>query len=236
MKSTEEKIMEIQKYVRENHLRVTNEEVRELFNDREKNKNKILKTQLALVLNVTTNIYHNHSKLFEEVFSDGLYGLTRAVETYNPEHKGTFSTYAKTAIKHTIYENLNSHKMIREPSSNRRGIEVPTARVFSDYIREGEDGELEITDRIEGIIDDTNLNTNEVQLRQFIIDALGSERKGNIISDSLGLCLDKKKTYGEIGKELNISKQRVSQVYLKEMDKLKDNEIFKKKLREYYKL
>ena len=126
--------------------------------------------------------------------------------------------------------------MIREPSSNRRGIEIPTARVFSDYIRDGEDGETEITDRVEGVIDDTNLNSNEVQLRQLIIDTLGSERKGKIISDSLGLCLDKKRTYAEIGEELNISKQRVSQVFLKEMDKLKDNELFKKKLREYYNL
>ncbi len=230
-----QQFMEIKKFVKENHINLSVEEVNELFKDKEKNKDIIFKSQLALVLNISGKTFRKKNKNFGEIFADGLFGLSNAFKTFKPNKGYMFSSYAKVSIQNTIYDNLKKDNIIRQPFSNLRGAQVATARVFSDYIKTTEEGDYEILNRrLSDTIDSVTPKDNESVLKQFIFDTIKDDKKASIISDNLGLCLDKKKSMEAIGKEWGVTKQNISQLIIREMKKLKENEKFVNKLKDFY--
>jgi RNA polymerase sigma factor (sigma-70 family) len=140
----------------------------------------------------------------DELLSEGMMALTRAIDTFNPYRGFRFSTYACSAIVRAFYrcslEQVKRHR--REP------VYFDAQSQKSDWVdtRRTEESTL-YTERLAKILDDDSagLTTTEkaVLRRRFPLDA-GKDR-----------------TLAEIGGEMGLSKERVRQLQNSALAKLR---------------
>merc|ERR1711862_886890 len=120
----------------------------------------LIEANLRLVITIARQNLKNtqqHNKInFQDACQDGIIGLIKACEKYNPSHGFRFSTYAHWWIKRQIQQNISQQKSnnkraynlpyhvlrkinqmkimevtLREESSSRRGNKVPTDEVLA---------------------------------------------------------------------------------------------------------
>lgn len=80
-------------------------------------RNRIVEQNVGLVLSIVGRSYNwlsEHDK--EDYFQEGVLGLMRAIETYEPDRELEFSTYAFTWIRQKMQRfAMNNKTLIREP-------------------------------------------------------------------------------------------------------------------------
>lgn len=115
------------------HLRkvpsLTKAETDQLFKEVVENKcieakKLLMKHNLRLVVFVAKKNRVNPGELIDKI-QDGVVGLSRAIDTFNPDYGTTFSTYASTCIRHEIQEeqiNRNNHIRIPLEALRQKGI------------------------------------------------------------------------------------------------------------------
>lgn len=228
--------LQITKYVNDNQITLTTQQVRVLFDNRERNKDLIANAHLALVLSVVQRFKTKETKQFSEVFSDGLLGLQQAIMGYDNDSNVDFPTYAKTVITNTIKQYINVESdLIRRPFSNRLGLEVPTAYQFSHY--ENDDTDSDFNRVLNTLTEkEPQYTNNEEILVKTILKSSKKDKYGQIVCDYLGLGLDKSKTQKEIANEYGVTRQRIEQIVNDTLKKLRTNEAFTNKLKEIYKI
>ena len=221
-------------YIKKNHLNLTNEEILELFKDKETNKDIIIRSQMAMVMHLAKQ-YHfsDFKKNFDELVSDGQMGVLKAFEYFNTELGVDFSAFCWTCIRQELYMYRNANVIIKEPRKEYEGYVMGTTscRTFSELLTP-EDEEF----IYQGITQPhSTLQESPTQLElcgelKRIFEK--KPRYYEIIIASFGLCGQDKLTYDDMAEMYGITRQRVFQIKSRGLKKLKDNEVFINYLRE----
>jgi RNA polymerase sigma factor (sigma-70 family) len=232
-------------YLKKNHIKLSQDEIRELFKDKIKNQDKIMKSQMALVMNLAQRYHHfNKKKMLDEVISDCLEGLMKAMQYYNPiEYPNVdFTAYAHTSIKQAMMLHKTDNEVIRPSIKARRGQLAEdetyvTTTKFEDMVNLDGEGTnfLEIYQKAEdnNLVEDLDrYNKLCTVIKETFKD---KPRYADIIIANFGLCgMSDKLTQEEIGEMFGVTKQAVNQIKLFALKKLKNNKDFITYLKETY--
>ena len=183
-----------------------------------KAKNEILEANLRFVFDIAKH-YTGRGVPISELISDGNMGLLRAIEKFDESKDVKFISYAVWWIRQAMLESIKKRNAINfveiEPnidndaSMDKKLIENDEDDVLfnNDFSNENDEKSREISENQRNII------TN-------IIGTL-SDRERDIIENYYGLNSNKELTLSEIGKKYNLSSERVRQIKLVSLRKLR---------------
>ena len=218
--------MKISKYVEDNTIKLSQVEIRELFNDKENNKNIIIKSQLALALSIADSFSKTTEYTVESLFSEAVMALTSAHRLYDHNHKATFTTYAKTAMTNKL-SNIRNEDLIRKPGMNTKNHLIPKTSLFCDLMERDDDGKYDEFD----VIDDSDVYESfEDEYVEAVKKYSKNDKGSDIVLRYLGLGYDKAMTFPEIAKLYGMTYQGIRLLYHNEIERLQNNDIFKNKL------
>jgi len=234
--------MELSKYVRKQQINLKKEEIIELFKDREANKDTIVKSQLALALNQANKYSLTTKFTIDECFSFALEAILTAINSFNPEKSDNFTGYASMAIKTNMIGQIKNNGIIKVGTAE--GHQNVSATTISD-LNTGSNNDGEYSDFFE-IYDygyqseyyNQGYTTQDINdyLDKVVPTLFKSSAKTEtllfIIKNNYGIGCDKM-TETEIAKILGITKQGVGQKKFALLDRLKEDETFKKMLKDW---
>ncbi|MCP4379766.1 MAG: sigma-70 family RNA polymerase sigma factor [bacterium] len=166
-------------------------------------KDRIIRSNLRLVVSIAKKHIGGAQTLFE-LISDGNVSLMRAVEKFDYSRGFRFSTYASWAIMRNYARS------------------VPKERYQLDHFATGHDEVLNIAASLR-TYDPNELNMSELRESIGVILAQLSSVERLIVTDHFGLDADvPPKTLESLGRELGISKERVRQIEIQAIRKLRD--------------
>lgn len=166
-------------------------------------KNRIIRANLRLVVSIAKRHVGGAQTLFE-LISDGNISLMRAVEKFDYARGNRFSTYASWAIMRNFARSVSKEQ------------------IHMDHFVTGQDEILDIAAGMQSY-DDSAINIRE--LRESIDSVLAqlTPMERSILIGHFGL--DDKhdtKTLDQLGRRLGLSKERVRQIEIRALKKLRD--------------
>lgn len=187
-----------------------------------KAKNEILEANLKFVFDIAKH-YTGRGLSILELISEGNMGLLRAIEKFDEEKDIKFISYAVWWIRQAMLEAIKKKKMLKM-------VEIdPTESndvIFERKIADDED------ERIGGASDvgfsnevdehKMELRANQKEVIGKLLNSLNSREK-EIIEHYYGLSNKRELTLNEIGKKYNLSSERVRQVKLTAIRKLRSS-------------
>lgn len=211
-----EHIEELDSYFKDiqNIRRLTSEEEKILAEKIKKgDKNaldKLVYHNLRFVVNIAKN-YRDRGVPFSDIISEGNLGLIRAATKFDGNKNVKFISYAVWWIKNSINECIENYKRDKESVS------------YEDYVFNN-CTELEYQYNL--VNEDFENKINDIQSRKDTIDILLKclhEREIKILTLFYGLGNGKEMTLDEVGKEMNLTNERVRQIKDVALTKLKCN-------------
>jgi RNA polymerase primary sigma factor len=187
-----------------------------------KAKNEILEANLKFVFDIAKH-YTGRGLSISELISEGNMGLLRAIEKFDEEKDIKFISYAVWWIRQAMLEAIKKKKMLMmveiDPTDSNDNI-------FERKIADDED------ERIGGASDvgfsneaeeyKKELKANQKEVIGKLLNSLNSREK-EIIEHYYGLSNKRELTLNEIGKKYNLSSERVRQVKLTAIRKLRSS-------------
>ena len=166
-------------------------------------KNRIIRANLRLVVSIAKKHVGGAQTLFE-LISDGNVSLMRAVEKFDYARGNRFSTYASWAIMRNFARSVSKEQ------------------VQLDHFVTGQDEILDITASMRSYdVDSTNISELRESIDLVLAQLTPTER--SILIGHFGL--DEKqdaKTLDQLGRRLDLSKERVRQIEIRALKKLRD--------------
>lgn len=149
----------------------------------------------------TLSRFHSDHRDWEDLRSEGLLALTRAVEGFNPWRGFRFSTYACHSIMRSFVHLTNKSTKYRVLfPMGAEAYHEPPMRV---------DRELELC--VDRLFRALNMNLGEL-----------TDRESTVIARRFALDGGAGRTLKEIGEDFGLSKERVRQIQNSALDKLRD--------------
>jgi RNA polymerase primary sigma factor len=187
-----------------------------------KAKNEILEANLKFVFDIAKH-YTGRGLSISELISEGNMGLLRAIEKFDEEKDIKFISYAVWWIRQAMLEAIKKKKMLMmveiDPTDSNDNI-------FERKVADDED------ERIGGASDvgfsneaeeyKKELKANQKEVIGKLLNSLNSREK-EIIEHYYGLSNKRELTLNEIGKKYNLSSERVRQVKLTAIRKLRSS-------------
>ncbi len=174
-------------------------------------KNKLIEHNLRLVAHIVKKYYTVNCEQ-DDLISIGTIGLIKAVNTFKPDKKIRFATYAARCIENEIlmhFRNIKktSHDVyISDPiDTDKNGNVLTLIDIIAD--------ESNIEDEI-----DTKL---KIQRLREVFDSTLDSRETQIINMRYGLNGETELTQREIAKKLGISRSYVSRIETAALNKLR---------------
>ncbi|MEM7316582.1 MAG: sigma-70 family RNA polymerase sigma factor, partial [Planctomycetota bacterium] len=167
-------------------------------------RNHILRSNTRLVISIVKQLADEKNP-FDELLSEGITCLVRVVDKFDFDRGFRFSTYATRAVRREVW------RLVQKHHKNRQRFNTGT----SEHMESVEGKEL--ADRIsestwKGLT--RKLNT--------ILDSL-DERERFIVRERFGMNgNDGKRTFQSLGDELGVCKERVRQLEIRAMKKLRE--------------
>jgi RNA polymerase primary sigma factor len=183
-----------------------------------KAKNEILEANLRFVFDIAKH-YTGRGVPISELISDGNMGLLRAIEKFDESKDVKFISYAVWWIRQAMLESIKKRNAINfveiEPntdndsSMDKKLIEDDEDDVSfnNDFSNENDEKSREVTENQRNII-------------TSLIDTL-SDRERDIVENYYGINDKKELTLTDIGKKYNLSSERVRQIKLNAIRKLR---------------
>lgn len=177
-------------------LKVVRDEILEL-------RNHIVESNLRLVVSIAKKFRDPRDLEFHELISEGNSVLLRAVDLFDISYGYRFSTYATTAVRRSFMNlcNVNHRQKQRFVS-----------------------GRTERFDEVEGEYGVVDLDIESSHAREIgdLLDQL-DDRERTVVEERFGLTTRRKgKTYREIGEDFNLSKERIRQIVVAALKKMKE--------------
>ena len=166
-------------------------------------RDRILEANLRLVFSIVKN-FVNANNTFDDLLSDGIFGLIRAVEKFNYEYGFRFSTFATRVVRRNAYRMVVvNHQDRQKVSTGLQDLQLE----ISDEGRSSAISEkrwLELRSHLAVMLDDLDRREKFIVRARF---SLGSHRKRH--------------TLQSLANRLGISKERVRQLERRAVDKLR---------------
>lgn len=189
---------------------------------------KLVRANLRFVIKIAAK-YSSYMDI-EDLVNEGNLGLMYAAGKFNPANGAKFSTYAVWWIREYI------QKAIRETA---KGVKFPAAKYtemsdpkwnFASLDKETETFADEKTTLASLIKDDKNPTPYEImfvketerQLSEAMADSL-SEKEQMVIDLRFGLNGGKAMSLAEIGKEMGCTKERIRQIEVRSLERLRNS-------------
>ena len=187
-----------------------------------KAKNELLEANLKFVFDIAKH-YTGRGLSISELISEGNMGLLRAVDKFDEEKDVKFISYAVWWIKQGMLEAIRKKRLITL-------VEIdPTESNDSIFERKIADDEDETMGGISdvGFSDEAEerkkeLGANQREVIGKLLNSLNTREK-EIIEHYYGLSNKRELTLNEIGKKYNLSSERVRQVKLTAIRKLRSS-------------
>lgn len=179
------------------------DEIDELLAEADQVKNRIISANVRLVISIVKQLSPSQS-LFEEMLSDGLLAMMRAVEKFDFDRGFRFSTYATMVIRRQLYRSMkNDHRDRTRFSTGDQTLMSEQPQAESDP-RIGYQGWVYLNSSLTAIM------------------ASLDERERYIIRARFGFDTDgKKQTLQSLAGEFGVCKERVRQLEKRAMTKLR---------------
>lgn len=170
----------------------------------ERIRNDIISSSIRLVISIVKKYCTPHC-VFDDLLSDGIMSLVRAVDKFDFDRGFRFSTYATQIIHRDLWRAIarDQKSRTRFNTGNKVFIEWQTAQEKSRIEERSSGRVLRTIDQLLGRLD---------------------ERERMIVSGRFGLeSSGKKETFAALGKKLGISKERVRQLAERAVLKLRSS-------------
>lgn len=128
----------------ESTIRKSNEELAALAIDGDNEARELLASNNLGLVRLMANKFLNTGYSFDDLYSNALFGLTKAINTYKPDKGAKFTTYASRIMSNDILMFVRSNKKHKGILS----LDMP--------IYEGEASELTLLDRVEDQTNETD--------------------------------------------------------------------------------
>ena len=173
-------------------------------------RNTLIKENQGLVISIAKR-YVNKHVLIEDLIQEGFLGLIAAAERFDTERGCQFSTYAVYWIRYYI----------------SRAVRKATKGYESLYLDKsmGEDGDSTL---VESIMDENEPLSYEVAEQneqiQFVAEMVSclKPKERRIVELRFGLNSEIEHSFEEIGELLNLSKERVREIEVKALKRLRN--------------
>lgn len=172
--------------------------------------NKLVYHNLRFVVNIAKN-YRDRGVPFADIISEGNMGLIHAASKFDASKNVKFISYAVWWVKNSINECIESYKR----SSEKIDCDDYTFAKCSD-----------LDYQYDAVNEDFEKKINDIQSRKDTIGLLMKclhEREIKILTLFYGLGDGKEMTLDEVGKEMNLTNERVRQIKEKALTKIKCN-------------
>ena len=172
-------------------------------------RNKLIEANLKFVANIAQN-YKGLGLSYSDLIQEGNNGLFRAIDKFEPERGNKFISYAVNWIREGILSALKKRNSL--PSED-----------LPNNIDDIDDDSNDNTITEDIFIENYELKHNEQDITtilNLLMEEL-SDREKYIVKKYNGIGEKKPKTLEEIGKTLNLTKERVRQINEKAMKKLR---------------
>lgn len=179
------------------------ETVERLLEEANQVKNRIVGANIRLVISIVKQLTSTPAA-FDELLSDGLLAMIRAVEKFDFDRGFRFSTYATMVVRRQLYRSMkNDHRdRTRYPNGDAALLsEHPQSEVEP---RIGYNGWIQLNDSLQQMIDQLDDREKLIVRARFGFDTDG-----------------KKQTLQSLAKEFGVCKERVRQLEKRAMLKLR---------------
>ena len=179
-------------------------EVEALLRRAESIRNRIVSANTRLVVSIVRR-FADRRNLFDDLLSEGIGCLLKAADKFDFDRGFRFSTYATMAVRREVY------RLIQRTHRDRSRYATGASKVLDAQIDENQ-----LSARTETVL--TQLNRSTSQMLERL-----DEREQFIVKARFGFIdLGEKPTFARIGERLGISKERVRQLEIRAMSKLRD--------------
>ena len=183
-----------------------------------KAKNEILEANLRFVFDIAKH-YTGRGVPISELISDGNIGLLRAIEKFDESKDVKFISYAVWWIRQAMLESIKRRNAINfveiEPNTDN------DSSMDKKLIEDDED-DVSFNNDFSNENDEKSMEVSENQ-RNIITSLIGtlSDRERDIVENYYGINDKKELTLTDIGKKYNLSSERVRQIKLNAIRKLR---------------
>lgn len=193
----------------------------------------------GIIRKIATNFYGINKIIeFDDLIQSGVIGLIAAVKKYdiNMENKAKFITYAFHYIKREIVSCVNG-RSFKDVENNK--LNSNCARIDTPL---KEDNEIELKDTIESIDYGFENVEEKIYIGQLRSELETEMKENNTLKERevLKLCygwdVNKRFNYNEIGEIFNVSANRIIQIEISALRKLRHSEWGKDRAKEYISL
>ncbi len=183
-------------------------------------QNEILTSNLRFVFNIASR-YKGQGAAISDLISEGNLGLAKAIQKFNPEKDVKFISYAVWWVRNSMQEFIKKRQACLNIEKDEDTLNIP---LTSNKIPDTEDEWVERKDAVLSDEEDEAKRELHKNQRKIVNELLGilEGREKYIVEQYYGIGC-KEKNLEEIGKELGITKERVRQIKLSCLNKLRSN-------------
>tara|TARA_R110000803_G_scaffold75899_1_gene140252 strand:+ start:993 stop:1649 length:657 start_codon:yes stop_codon:yes gene_type:complete len=204
-------------YVKKHTVNLTQEQQRELLNDRDKNSDKITKSFLPMVLYMANSFQHTTSLDMDELFSAGLEGLMLAINNYDLTNKAPLKSYVGICIRTAMIASIRNSNIIKQPTDKSKW---DTRMVMS--VDNSDDNLWDILP--DNSTEYTKEWIDDIEIRERVRD-LVNDRTANIFLSYFGMGTKKLKST-ELMVIYGVTRSRINQLIHITLKKIREDETF----------
>ena len=174
---------------------------------------QLVRSNMRLVVKIA-NDYKRYGMDFEDVVSNGVVGLLKAIDKFDPE-KGAFSQYASAWINTCIREGFEKWRLIHTKRYDRMTAEERSASVVDSLNEKIGNGETEFANRLasdEASPSEVVEKASSIKAMQDAINNVLDAREQFIIRSRYGLDGLHELTLREIAEKFGLTHERVRQI------------------------
>ena len=171
-------------------------------------RNKIVESNLRFVIDIARR-FRGRGVSMSDLISEGNIGLMKAIERFDMSKDVKFITYAVFWVK---------ERMMSSIKANSSRIDSSLLDDFKDADSNDDCNNL-IKDKVNDVEDEETSHSREDLLDGLMCVLNDKEKK--IMEFSYGLRGNKEMSFQEIGKKYHISSERVRQIKLRSLDKIR---------------